>query len=438
MARFSQVRSRSYNPNALAARVLKRVLEGQSLESALQRYRDKEFRAEIFNVCYQGMRHYFSLSERLHNVLNRPRERLDMEVWCVLLAGACQLEYSRTPPHAVVSNAVEATRKIGKSSASSLVNAVLRNYKTDTELKSTEAKYELPEWLHDCIKTHYTEMTTELAHALISRAPLTLRVNSHRLSFEDYCSLLDAAEIEYSVPATPNSVTLDEPRSMSSIPGYDEGYFAVQDLSSQLVVPLLEPNSSDRILDACSAPGVKTAQIVDLYPDNRVVSVDTKSQCSTWNMLPKPQLRPKLETVQGDLRTTSWWDNVPYQRILLDAPCSGTGTIRRHPDLKVVRQPSDVLELTELQGILLSSVWSALADDGLLVYSTCSFLPEENDETIERFVSKHSDAIVDRFSLPYGSATKFGWQILPTLGGGDGFYYARLRKSEEASCTLSS
>lgn len=429
------MRSRNYNPNALASRVLKRVLEGQSLESALQRYRGTEFRAEIFNVCYQCMRHYFSLAERLQSMLNRPRDRLDLEVWCVLLAGACQLEYSRTPPHAVVSNAVDATRKVGKSSASSLVNAVLRNYKTDSELKSIEAKYELPQWLLDSIESHYPDVAAELANALMSRAPLTLRVNSHRLSLEDFCSLLDEAGIEHFLPATPNSVTLDEPRSMSSIPGYDEGYFAVQDLSSQLAVPLLEPNSSDRILDACSAPGVKTAQIVDLYPDNCVVSVDVKPQCSTWNMLPKPQLRPRLETVQGDLRTTGWWDNVPYQRILLDAPCSGTGTIRRHPDLKVVRQHSDVLELKELQGNLLASVWGTLANEGLLVYSTCSFLPEENDETIERFVSTQSDAFVDRFCLPYGASTNFGWQILPTRAGGDGFYYARLRKSEEASCT---
>ena len=429
------MRSRNYNPNALASRVLKRVLEGQSLESALQRYRGTEFRAEIFNVCYQCMRHYFSLAERLQSMLNRPRDRLDLEVWCVLLAGACQLEYSRTPPHAVVSNAVDATRKVGKSSASSLVNAVLRNYKTDSELKSIEAKYELPQWLLDSIESHYPDVAAELANALMSRAPLTLRVNSHRLSLEDFCSLLDEAGIEHFLPATPNSVTLDEPRSMSSIPGYDEGYFAVQDLSSQLAVPLLEPNSSDRILDACSAPGVKTAQIVDLYPDNCVVSVDVKPQCSTWNMLPKPQLRPRLETVQGDLRTTGWWDNVPYQRILLDAPCSGTGTIRRHPDLKVVRQHSDVLELKELQGNLLASVWGTLANEGLLVYSTCSFLPEENDETIERFVSTQSDAFIDRFCLPYGASTNFGWQILPTRAGGDGFYYARLRKSEEASCT---
>ena len=429
------MRSHNYNPNALASRVLKRVLEGQSLESALQRYRGTEFRAEIFNVCYQCMRHYFSLAERLQSMLNRPRDRLDLEVWCVLLAGACQLEYSRTPPHAVVSNAVDATRKVGKSSASSLVNAVLRNYKTDSELKSIEAKYELPQWLLDSIESHYPDVAAELANALMSRAPLTLRVNSHRLSLEDFCSLLDEAGIEHFLPATPNSVTLDEPRSMSSIPGYDEGYFAVQDLSSQLAVPLLEPNSSDRILDACSAPGVKTAQIVDLYPDNCVVSVDVKPQCSTWNMLPKPQLRPRLETVQGDLRTTGWWDNVPYQRILLDAPCSGTGTIRRHPDLKVVRQHSDVLELKGLQGNLLASVWGTLANEGLLVYSTCSFLPEENDETIERFVSTQSDAFIDRFCLPYGASTNFGWQILPTRAGGDGFYYARLRKSEEASCT---
>lgn len=432
------MRSRSYNPNALAARVLKRVLEGQPLENALQRYRDTDFRAEIFNVCYQCMRHYFSLAERLQNVLSRPRERLDLEVWCVLLTGACQLEYSRTPPHAIVSSAVEATRKVGKSSAASLVNAVLRKYKTDSELRSDEAKFELPQWLLNCVRTHYPDMTTELANALLSRAPLTLRVNSHKLSVEEYCLLLDEAELDYSIPEAPNCITLGEPRSMFSVPGFDKGFFSVQDLSSQLAVPLLEPNPKDRILDACSAPGVKTAQILDLYPENPIVSVDAKPQCSTWNILPKHQVGPGFETIQGDLVTTQWWDGTPYQRILLDAPCSGTGTIRRHPDIKVTREEKGVLELRELQGKLLSSVWSVLANEGLLVYSTCSFLPQENDGVVESFLADHPNAVIDRFKLPYGDATKFGWQILPTASGGDGFYYSRLRKSEEAICTSSS
>jgi 16S rRNA (cytosine967-C5)-methyltransferase len=420
----------NFNISALSARVLVKVLQGVALETALARYRDTAAYPQVAHVCFEAMRHYFSLSERLQSVVNRPTSRLDLEVWCVLLAAASQIEHSRTPVHAVVSTAVEATRKVGKSSASGLVNAALRRYRPDDPPNSLEAVSELPAWLVGCINRCYSESKTSLIEALNSRAPLTLRVNSSRISLSEYCGFLDDAGIGYRIPGVENAVTFEQPRPMTTIPGYREGYFVVQDLTSQLAVPLLMPQSGDRILDACAAPGVKTAQIHDLFRNCTVDSIDVKDECSTWNIVPNSQLNRGIEIRKGDLRKTNWWDRSPYQRILLDVPCSGTGTIRRHPDIKATRTPDQISKLASLQLQLLGTTWKTLGPGGRLVYCTCSILPKENDGVIERFVEENPDARVEPIELSDGCPTSCGRQILPTVNGGDGFYFSCLHKCE--------
>ena len=411
-----------------------KVLRGVALETALARYRDTEVHPQISHSCFQAMRHYFSLAERLQSAVDRPTSRLDTEVWCVLLAAASQIEHSRTPIHAVVSTAVDAARKVGKSSASGLVNAALRRYSPDAPLHSIEAIHELPTWLLDCIDQHYLAQKKSLIEALNSRAPLTLRVNSSKISFEGFCGLLEESAIDFRLPDVANAITLERPRTMKNIPGYQEGYFAVQDLSSQLAVPLLRPQCGDRILDACAAPGVKTAQIHDLFHECTVDSVDVKHQCSTWNIAPDSPFNREVKIRKGDLNTTSWWDGSPYQRILLDVPCSGTGTLRRHPDIKVNRDPDQVSQLADLQLRFLNTTWKTLETTGHLVYCTCSILPEENDEVIRRFVDENPDASVEPVALAEGFPTSLGRQVLPTLYGGDGFYFSCLRKFEAEEC----
>lgn len=420
----------NFNVIALSARVLVKVLRGVALETALSRYRDTDVHPQISHSCFEAMRHYFSLSERLQSVVDRPIGRLDLEVLCVLLAAASQIEHSRTPIHAVVSTAVEATRKVGKSSASGLVNAALRKYSSDEPLHSSEALTELPTWFLQCIEHHYSSQETSLIKALNSRAPLTLRINSGTISMEAFCDLLEDAGINFRLPSVANAIVLERPRAMTSIPGYREGYFVVQDLSSQLAVPLLSPQRGDRVLDACAAPGIKTAQIHDLFQDCDVDSIDVKSECSTWNIAPKSPLDRRFKIRRGDLETTSWWDGLPYHRILLDVPCSGTGTIRRHPDIKVTRSPKQVTKLAALQIRFLRTTWKALESKGRLVYCTCSILPEENDAVISRFIEENPDAQTEPVDLADGFATPFGRQVLPTVDGGDGFYFSCLRKVE--------
>ncbi|MCY3885483.1 MAG: 16S rRNA (cytosine(967)-C(5))-methyltransferase RsmB [Gammaproteobacteria bacterium] len=416
---------------ALSARVLMKVFRGATLESALARYRNTDVYPKISHICYESMRHYFSISERLQTIVDRPTSRLDLEVWCVLLVAAAQIEHSRTPTHAAVSMAVDATRKLGKSSASGLVNASLRRYRQEEKLDSREAIHELPDWLIDHIELHYFDERLSLIDALNSRAPLTVRVNSSKISVGAFCNALEIAGISFCRPDIANAVIVDRSRSMTSLPGFQEGFFVVQDLSSQMAVPLLNPQPGDRILDGCAAPGIKTSQIHDLYPECKVDSFDIKEQCSTWNNASNSQLNWGFEIRNGDLRNTDWWDGTPYQRILLDVPCSGTGTIRRHPDIKATRTLDQISELVDLQLQLLTSTWKALAPAGRLVYCTCSLLPEENDAVINQFIEENPDAQVESVQLVQGLSTSFGQQILPAIDGGDGFYFSCLHKSEK-------
>ena len=420
----------NYNVTALSARVLAQIFRGRVLESVLDRYRDTPVKAQLSHVCYQSTRHYYSLTERLQLVLDRPKEKLDLEVLCVLVAAACQIEHTKTPRHTVVSVAVDATRKIGKSSASSLVNAVLRKYDPESKLQTEESKFESPGWMLDKIGQHYPSEKTEVLSALTARAPLTLRINSHNITRQNYCALLDEADIGYTLPPVDHAIVLSKPQSMTTLPGYKQNLIQVQDLSSQLAVPLLSPEREHRVLDGCCAPGIKTLQILDLFPHSHVCSVDVKPKCSTWNIVQNDQLNRNHEVLQGDLKATQWWNGTPFQKVLLDVPCSGTGTWRRHPDSKLTLSPAKIDELVALQLQILMSSWETLEKGGDLVYVTCSILPEENDAVVEQLLQSDSRAGINSFQLPYGNATKWGWQILPTKNGGDGFYFARLRKTE--------
>ena len=420
--------TRRHNPNFIAAKVLTKVLQGLPLESALYEHHESEDIALLTFLCYTTMRHYYSLHERLSAISHRPLDRMDIEVKSLLLLGACQLQYSTLPAPLAVAHVVTAAKKLGKTSAGGLINAVLRRYDSKNVPQLDEARYEMPRWMIDRIKSEYPIESEEIFLASASRAPMTLRINISEISTEDYCKLLDEGMFQFHKTELSNAITLAKPRSKSKLPGHDEGYFCVQDIASQVPVPLLEPQSGDRILDACAAPGIKSRQIADLFPLNPVEAYDIKPQCSTWNIPAVAGKRKNLSLQQGDLTTTSWWDGTLYQRILLDVPCSGSGTLRRHPDIKVTRQDADVTQAAALQLKLLNNLWKVLAVDGILVYCTCSIFEEENDHVIQYFLTEHQDVSIVPTELPIGRPTREGWQTLPSEQAHDGFYFARLRK----------
>lgn len=421
--------TRRHSPNFLATKVLTKVMQGQPLEDALYEHHESNDIALLTFLCYTTMRHYYSLHQRLSEISHRPLDHMDIEVKCLLLLGACQLQYSTLPAPLAVAHVVTAAKKIGKTSAGSLINAILRRYNTAVEPIMDEARYELPQWMIDRIRSDYPSDSDEIFRTSTARAPMTLRINTREIRRSDYCKLLQESKISFEQTVLDSAITLVKPMSRSKLPGYEDGYFCVQDLASQLPVSLLDPQPNHRILDACAAPGVKSRQIADVFPNNPVDAYDIKPQCSTWNTPKDSENKQNLVFKQGDLTTTSWWDGILYDRILLDAPCSGSGTLSRHPDIKVTRNEADVSHAAELQLKLLNNLWNVLATDGILVYCTCSIFNEENDAVVTRFLADRQDISVEPIELPIGRPTTCGWQTLPKEQAYDGFFFARLKKT---------
>lgn len=418
----------------LAARLLIRVLKGEALEAALDvsgpALSSARIRAWVFGVC----RHYFSVSEQLASLCKTPLSKLDREVLAVLLLGVYQLTHSEAKSHAVVSESVEAIKRLHKQSAAFLVNAVLR--KVDREFKpaSFTGKYELPDWLIEKLRNAYGDkfIRSHLTH-LNSRMPQCLRVNQHKISPRAFHAALRSQNIDFSTLRQNTSVRLCTPQPSRSIPGYAEGWFAVQDANAQLPVRELDIQPKLRVLDACAAPGNKAFQLLE--HDIELTALDINPNRRAWCDTESKRLGLPLSILEGDATNQRWWDGRPFDRVLLDAPCSATGTIGRHPDVKIHRKPEQLASLHERQVRLLSNLWDVLAPDGLLVYATCSLLPEENDAVIDRLVTSHDDVLFQPLKVhpserPLIIPQEFGVQIFPDPDWGDGFYLAKLRKAK--------
>ncbi|MCY3859392.1 MAG: 16S rRNA (cytosine(967)-C(5))-methyltransferase [Gammaproteobacteria bacterium] len=421
----------------LASRLLIRVLRGESLEAAMEvsgaALASARIRAWVYGVC----RHYFSVSEQLANICRTPLTKLDREVFAVLLIGVYQLTHSDAKPHAVVSESVEAIKRMHKQSAAFLVNAVLRKVDRDFRPASLSGKYELPEWLIEKLRAAYGEkfIRSHLA-CLNSRMPQCLRVNQRKISPQDFHAALRSQNIDFTILREDTTVRLRDPQPSRSIPGYSEGWFAVQDASAQMPVRELDLQPKLRVLDACAAPGNKAFQLLE--HDVELTALDINPTRSAWCETESSRLGLPLVITEGDATNKCWWDGRPFDRILLDAPCSATGTIGRHPDVKIHRAPGQLAALQDRQVRLLSNLWDVLALEGVLVYATCSLLPEENDAVIGQLAVANKDVRIEPLNVhpserPLIVSREFGAQIFPDSDWGDGFYLAKLRKAKPAS-----
>ena len=421
----------------LAARLLIRVLEGESLESALElsgaALASARIRAWVYGVC----RHYFSLSEQLSNICITPLAKLDREVLAVLLIGVYQLTHSEAKSHAVVSESVEAIKRLHKQSAAVLVNAILR--KTDRKFTpvSLSGKYELPDWIIKRLRSAYGDkfVRSQLTR-LNCRMPQCLRVNQHKVPPKDFHALLRSQGVAFTTLRQDATVRLCSPQPTHSIPGYTEGWFTVQDASAQLPVRELDLVPKLRVLDACAAPGNKAFQLLE--HDIQLTAIDINPTRLAWCEGESERLGLPLTIVEGDATQTDWWDGHQFDRILLDAPCSASGTIGRHPDVKIHREPEQIAVLQERQVQLLSNLWQLLAPYGVLVYATCSLFPEENDNVIGQLLRSNDDVQLESIDLkaserPLIMQQEFGAQIFPDPEWGDGFYIAKLRKAQPIS-----
>ncbi len=426
---------------ALAATVVFQALsEGRSLAetlpNAVERLRDSSERALLKELSYGTLRWYPQLDGVAQLLLRKPFKRKDGDVFALLLVGLYQLMHLRVAPHAAVSLSVSAVDDLGKSWAKGLVNAVLRGYQRDPALLARActapgAQLAHPDWLLAAFKRDWPDHWQAIAQANNARPPMTLRVNQGRVGRDAYLAQLEQKSLLARVcDFAPDALTLDQPIDVLHLPEFARGWVSVQDAAAQLAARLLDAQPGERVLDACAAPGGKSAHILERQPAlAELVAVDRDAQRMRRVSENLQRLELQARCVVADaVATADWWDGRPFDRILLDAPCTATGVIRRHPDIKVLRREADVAGLVAQQARLLHALWPLLQEGGTLVYATCSVLREENELQMQNFLSAHVHAHAVPVASDWGHACAVGRQILPGEADMDGFYYAILRK----------
>jgi 16S rRNA (cytosine967-C5)-methyltransferase len=431
----------SLDVRVAAAKALAALMsQGQSLNRILPTYaeqvapRDKSLLQEL---CFGCVRWQPRLQILAAALMDKPLKPKDADIQALLLLGLYQLIFMRVPDHAAINSCVEASKRLKKPWASRLLNGVLRNFQRrraalEQDL-ATDALYQYshPLWLLEALSQAWPEHWQAILGANNEHPPMTLRVNQRVLSRDDYAGKLKAAGVEATAtPHSPVGLTLTKPADPLQLPGYSAGEFSVQDEAAQLAAVLLDLAPGQRVLDACCAPGGKTCHILEQEPElASVTALDVEAERLKTVQENLTRLSLDANLVAADAADpASWWDGEPFDRILLDAPCSATGVIRRHPDIKLLRRPSDIAKLAALQLQLLEAAWTCLKPGGRLVYATCSVMPQENEQVIAQFVNKVDDVEYLPIDQAWGVARPYGRQLFPQPGGHDGFYYACLHK----------
>jgi len=404
-----------------------------ALEGAWEQVSDVQERAFIQALCYGTVRQYYRLEFILKQLLNKPIKNKDVQIKALALLGIYQLSYMRVKDHAAVSETVAVMKK--KQWAKSLLNAVLRRYLREQEqleaLADKHVAYAHPDWMIKAIKADWGEQGKEILLANNQLPPMTLRVNSRFCQRDEYLALLAEQQIEASaLKSSQHAILLVEPVMVDKLPHFAEGWVSVQDAAAQLAASLLQAKAGERVLDICAAPGGKTAHILELQADlQQLLAVDIDSQRLVRVEENLSRLKLHAELLVADATTPEiWWDGTLFDRILLDAPCSALGVVRRHPDIKLLRRAEDIEQLQSLQQQILCACWQLLAPGGVLLYATCSILKQENESQIELFLNQHSDAQELPIDAGWGVARPYGRQVLTGSQAMDGFYYARLQK----------
>jgi len=433
--------SKHLNLRAHATRLLTSVVKNQlSLASLLPYQPDSlsvQDQALLQELCFGVCRWYQRLSAQIDMLLDKPLKAKDTDVKILLLLGLYQLEFTRIPSHAAISETVQACKQLKKASASGLINAILRRSQREKESmldslnKKTDYLYSHPYWLIKRLKQAWPEHWQDICAANNERAPMSLRVNAQRNSRDNYLQQLSDAGIKAnSCPYSDYGISLEKPANVETLPGFGDGLCSVQDEAAQLAATLLQLEPGQHVLDACAAPGGKTCHLLELEPQLAsltALELDAERAKRIHQNLNRLQLNANV--IEGDAsQPNQWWDKQSYDRILLDAPCSATGVIRRHPDIKLLRRDEDIAALAELQLQILHALWSLLKPHGILLYATCSVLPDENEQVIAAFLEQQGDAEILPIEATWGITGDAGRQLFPQLQGHDGFYYARIQK----------
>jgi len=428
------------DPRLLAVKNLLAVLDGRSLDqvlaaqSAITDERDRALAAELsYGVC----RWFRRLGAIIDHLLQKPFKPRDRDLRLLLMVGAYQLLYSRVPPHAALSTTVDGTRTLGKAWASKLVNGVLRRLQREQAQitggidAEPALRYAQPDWLYRAITAAWPDQAAAVLDALQQRPPMTLRVDLGRITRGDYAGRLAQAGITARPhPVVESALVLDQALAVARLPGFDEGLVSVQDAGAQLAAPYLDLAPGQHVLDACAAPGGKTLAMLQQSAGLTMTALDADPQrlARVAENLQRAGCHAELIADDAGAPAQPGWSSRRYERILVDAPCSATGVMRRHPDIRLLRRPEDIDVLVRRQAAILDRLWGLLAPGGRLLYVTCSLLPAENAEQIAAFLARHKDAQPLKLPTTPGRRSGEGVQLLPGIDDTDGFYYAALGK----------
>lgn len=473
---------RTVSPRFAAVQVVRGLHRGDgSLTSLLEKWLVQVADADrplVQELCYGTARYYHVLTALLARLMNKPLRNKEDAVLCLLLVGLYQLRHMRIAPHAALNETVSVAGELGKSWARGLVNGVLRNYRREQDTLenalSESARLSFPDWLLKQLAADWPDDYAEICRQSNRYPPMTLRIDTNAVSQAEYLSRLGARDLAAGgLGWAPSALVLEKAAAVTALPGFAQGLVSVQDAAAQLAAPLLAPAPASRVLDACAAPGGKTLHLLQQVAALQVDAVDIDAGRLSrvednlqrwWNNENTPATaRSQVRLIPADAAALpEWWDQRPYDAILLDAPCSGTGVIRRHPDIKMLRRADDIPALVQTTRRLLENLWQTLKPGGCMLFVTCSILRAENAEQMEWFLSQTPDARVvdlpkDREWLsaeqpsgeqpsgekstrkqpsgvwPVGSRQSgVGWQLLPTATH-DGFYYCLLQRTQAPS-----
>lgn len=430
------------NTRALAAQVVTEVfVDGASLTDALAKQHkhlsNEKDQALLQELCFGVVRWWWRFDAVLNLLMDRPFKSKDSDLKHLAMVGLYQLADLRIPDHAAVAETVNACADLKKLWAKKLLNALLRNYQRKSESilgelsNNVKYKYSHPQWLLDSFRKAWPDQWQQISDANNQKPPMVLRANQLKQSRAQYKKVLAAIGVSADeFPFGEAGLILEKPLPVEQLPGFDKGWVSVQDGAAQLAAGLLGLSAAKRVLDVCAAPGGKAAHILESAPGiEQLTALDIDRRRLEKVAETMERLGLVATLVEGDAQQPeSWWDEQLFDHILLDAPCSASGVIRRHPDIKQLRRASDIPRLVELQAHILNAVWPLLGSGGMLLYVTCSILPAENDFQIGSFLESHSDASLVKIESDWGMQQQYGRQILPGQNDMDGFYYACIRK----------
>ena len=431
----SESGSSHLNLRAQVIRTLLAVQQGQSLSSVLPLHLNKvseRDRALFHELVLGTLRQWYALKSITLPLLVKPLNNETVET--CLYVGLYQVLCTRVASHAAISETVTATKQLGYQALSGVVNAILRRVSRETsdfQTALTQA-HGLPSWLYKRLKKDWPEQLEQLTQSLKQTAPLTLRVNTRQISRDDYLEILQEQEIAAEACSLSEvGIVMLQNVHIPDLPGFDEGVFSVQDEHAQLCASLLPNLDGKVVIDACAAPGGKTAHLLEKFQPKKLIALDhdAKRLLRVSENLERLQLNQdtQVDIVAAD--ATTWTTSETVDCIVLDAPCSAIGVLRRHPDIRLLRQSGDIQQTAALQQQILQHMWQQLKVGGTLLYITCSILKAENEQQMQQFFAEHDNAKEVKIEADWGIAQRYGRQLLPQQGRGDGFYYCRIEKT---------